>query len=48
MRYGPWPRSGRLLRHFFFFFLLPARLPILVDQAMSRVRVRTERSEAGP
>jgi hypothetical protein len=25
MRYGPWPRSGRLLRHFFFFFLLPAR-----------------------
>ena len=24
MRYGPWPQSGRLLRHFVFFFLLPA------------------------
>jgi hypothetical protein len=25
MRYGPWPRRGRLLRHLWFFFLLPAR-----------------------
>jgi hypothetical protein len=25
MLYGPWPRRGRLLRHFLFFFLLPAR-----------------------
>jgi hypothetical protein len=24
MRYGPWPQSGRLLRHLCFFFLLPA------------------------
>src|SRR5262247_4499131 len=26
MRYGPWPRRGRLLRHLWFFFLLPAPL----------------------
>ena len=25
MLYGPWPRRGRLLRHLWFFFLLPAR-----------------------
>ena len=48
MRYGPWPRKRPVAAAFFFCFLLPARPPILADQAMSRVRWRTERSEACP
>jgi hypothetical protein len=31
MRYGPWPRSGRLLRHFSFSSSFP-RVPIPVEQ----------------
>jgi hypothetical protein len=36
MLYGPWPRSGRLLRHLWFFFLLPARSQSWRSKAMSR------------
>jgi hypothetical protein len=48
MRYGPWPRKRPVAAAFFLFLPPSCAVPILAEKAMSRVRWRTERSEACP